>query len=110
MPSRGGDSPPLKENHLLRSSSPSCQAVYGVLDDGLPTDSTVGPFDHVSRTPTTVLNCKEEIVISGISGRYPDCDNITEFWEKLVSGVEFASIDERRWPVGESLSLFEYKY
>ena len=44
---------------------------------------------------------QDDIVISGISGRYPDCDNINEFWEKLVSGVEFGTIDDRRWPVGE---------
>ncbi|KAI1279514.1 Fatty acid synthase [Halotydeus destructor] len=43
---------------------------------------------------------KMEIVISGISGRYPDCDSIAEFWEKLVSGVELSSVDDRRWPVG----------
>jgi len=42
----------------------------------------------------------EEIVISGISGRYPDCDSITEFWEKLVQGIELSSIDDRRWPLG----------
>jgi len=101
MPSRGGDSPPLQENHLLRASPPACQAVYGVSDDGLPSDSTVGPFDRTSCIPRPVLHRKEEVVISGISGRYPDCNNITEFWEKLVSGVEFGSIDERRWPVGK---------
>ena len=49
---------------------------------------------------------QDDIVISGISGRYPDCDNINEFWDKLVSGVEFGTIDDRRWPVGEYLLSF----
>lgn len=44
----------------------------------------------------------EDIVISGISGRYPECNDITEFWDKLMSGVELISCDDRRWPVGES--------
>jgi acyl transferase domain-containing protein len=47
------------------------------------------------------LEGPEDIVITGISGRYPDCDSIVEFWQKLVSGIEFGSIDDRRWPVGE---------
>ena len=55
--------------------------------------------------PTKLMRLNEgnddDIVIAGISGRYPDCDNINEFWDKLVSGVEFGTIDDRRWPVGE---------
>lgn len=43
----------------------------------------------------------KNIVISGIAGRYPESDNIGEFWDKLVNGVELNSIDGRRWPVGE---------
>ena len=48
-----------------------------------------------------MLAMDEEIVISGISGRFPSCANIDEFWEKLLSGVELISSDDRRWPVGE---------
>lgn len=45
----------------------------------------------------------EDIVISGISGRYPECESLQEFWDKLSSGIELISSDERRWPIGESL-------
>ena len=45
---------------------------------------------------------KEDIVISGISGRYPESSNIDEFWQKLTSGVELISCDDRRWPVGKN--------
>lgn len=62
------------------------------------------------KTPQTIptkmetpLEGSEDIVITGISGRYPDCDSIVEFWEKLVAGMEFGSVDDRRWPIGESL-------
>ena len=44
---------------------------------------------------------RDAIVISGISGRYPESLNVHEFWEKLLSGRELSSIDDRRWPVGE---------
>ena len=43
----------------------------------------------------------DPIVISGISGRYPESMNMEEFWNKLISGKELSSIDDRRWPVGE---------
>ena len=42
-----------------------------------------------------------DIVICGIGGRYPECADVQEFWDKLLAGVEFATIDDRRWPVGE---------
>lgn len=50
----------------------------------------------------------EGIVISGISGRYPESDNLEEFWDKLIQGVELISCDDRRWPVGESKLNFFY--
>lgn len=49
---------------------------------------------------TLPLTDVEDVVISGISGRYPNCSNIQEFWDKLCQGVELSSIDNRRWPVG----------
>lgn len=55
---------------------------------------------HASPLPQPKV-WNEDIVISGISGRYPECSNLTEFWTKLTSGVELISCDGRRWPVGE---------
>ncbi|RWS04829.1 fatty acid synthase-like protein, partial [Dinothrombium tinctorium] len=43
---------------------------------------------------------EDDIVISGISGRFPNSDNIEEFWSNLISGNELYSSDDRRWPVG----------
>lgn len=45
----------------------------------------------------------DDIVISGISGRYPECESLQEFWDKLSAGVELISSDDRRWPIGKSL-------
>ncbi|RWS06022.1 fatty acid synthase-like protein, partial [Dinothrombium tinctorium] len=42
----------------------------------------------------------EEIVISGISGRFPEANNVEEFWHKLITGQELYSCNDRRWPVG----------
>jgi hypothetical protein len=42
-----------------------------------------------------------DIVISGISGRYPESMNMQEFWDNLLSGQELSSEDDRRYPVGK---------
>lgn len=43
----------------------------------------------------------DEIVISGISGRFPESNSIAEFKENLFSGVDMVNDDPRRWPAGE---------
>ncbi|KAH9507034.1 hypothetical protein DERF_011738 [Dermatophagoides farinae] len=48
---------------------------------------------------------KEDIVISGISGRFPEADNMDEFAQKLFSGEDMVTRDDRRWPVEINDSL-----
>lgn len=45
------------------------------------------------------MDSKYEVVISGMSGRFPDCDNVPEFAEKLNNGTSFMSLKDSRWPV-----------
>ncbi|XP_030762884.1 fatty acid synthase-like [Sitophilus oryzae] len=42
----------------------------------------------------------EEIVISGIAGRYPECDSFNEFKEALFSGKDLITEDNRRFEPG----------
>ncbi|CAN9508637.1 unnamed protein product [Ophioblennius macclurei] len=42
----------------------------------------------------------EDIVIAGISGRLPESDNLQEFWENLINGVDMVTEDDRRWKPG----------
>ncbi|XP_046403851.1 fatty acid synthase-like [Ischnura elegans] len=42
----------------------------------------------------------DEVVISGISARLPESENVSEFAEKLFEGVDLITDDERRWPAG----------
>jgi len=44
---------------------------------------------------------EERVVISGIAGRYPECNNIQEFWDNLMNSIPMYSSDARRWPIGE---------
>ncbi|KAM8836140.1 fatty acid synthase [Spinachia spinachia] len=42
----------------------------------------------------------DEIVIAGISGRLPESNNLEEFWENLISGIDMVTEDNRRWTPG----------
>lgn len=42
----------------------------------------------------------EDIVVAGISGRFPESNNIEEFWENLINGVDMVTEDDRRWKPG----------
>lgn len=37
------------------------------------------------------------LAISGISGRFPDSDNVNEYWENLLSGTDMVTSDNMRW-------------
>lgn len=42
----------------------------------------------------------DDVVISGISGRLPESNNIEEFKQQLFDHVDLVTDDERRWPSG----------
>ncbi|KAF3854077.1 hypothetical protein F7725_014765 [Dissostichus mawsoni] len=42
----------------------------------------------------------DDIVIAGISGRLPESNNLEEFWENLINGVDMVTEDDRRWTPG----------
>jgi len=42
-----------------------------------------------------------EVVISGISGRFPESDNIAEFRKHLINGDDMVTEDDRRWKPGQ---------
>ena len=43
---------------------------------------------------------KEDVVISGIGGRYPESDNVDELAENLYGHVDMITEDDRRWTPG----------
>lgn len=42
----------------------------------------------------------EDIVITGLSGRFPESNSVEEFKQQLFDGVDLVTDDERRWPAG----------
>ncbi|XP_071649697.1 fatty acid synthase-like isoform X2 [Temnothorax longispinosus] len=47
--------------------------------------------------PNFSVDAEEEIVISGIAGRFPNSDNLKEFQENLFNKVDLGSSDHGRW-------------
>ncbi|XP_045766807.1 fatty acid synthase [Maniola jurtina] len=54
--------------------------------------------------PSAVVNGgragDDDIVLSGLSGRLPECDSIEEFAQQLFDGVDLVTADDRRWTPG----------
>lgn len=46
---------------------------------------------------------KEEIVISGIGGIFPECDNVDELKELLFNKTNGVTVNSRRWKPGIGL-------
>ncbi|NXL79375.1 FAS synthase, partial [Leptocoma aspasia] len=42
----------------------------------------------------------EDVVIAGIAGRLPESENLQEFWDNLINGVDMVTEDDRRWKPG----------
>ncbi len=49
---------------------------------------------------SAILKEGEDVVISGVSGRFPEADSINEFAENLFNKVDMITADDRRWPTG----------
>lgn len=47
----------------------------------------------------------DDVVITGLSGRFPESSNVEEFAEQLFAGVDLITDDERRWPSGIAKKL-----
>jgi len=49
----------------------------------------------------------DDIVISGISGRFPNCETFDQFKEKLFDGTDILAKEQSRWPDGKLLFIKE---
>ena len=56
---------------------------------------------HVNGNGVHHFTNDDDIVISGLSGRLPESNNIEEFKDQLFAGVDLITDDERRWPSGK---------
>ena len=50
-----------------------------------------------------VLKETNEVVISGLSGRFPESNDVAEFRQHLINGDDMVTADGRRWEPGAIL-------
>jgi len=50
--------------------------------------------------PCTNIDSGDEIVISGIAGRFPDSNNMNHLQENLFNKVDLLRTDHCRWKMG----------
>lgn len=50
-----------------------------------------------------------DVVISGMSGRFPESENIYKFKENLYKKVDMVTKENKRWDVGECF-YYDYYY
>jgi hypothetical protein len=58
-----------------------------------------------SKRIASFLKEGEDIVISGISGRFPESDSVDEFAQNLYNKVDMITQDDRRWPTGKKFTI-----
>uniref|UniRef100_H2Z2A8 Fatty acid synthase n=1 Tax=Ciona savignyi TaxID=51511 RepID=H2Z2A8_CIOSA len=49
---------------------------------------------------STITTMEDSVVITGVSGRFPESENVAEFWENLLNKVDMVTEDGRRWKPG----------
>lgn len=55
------------------------------------------------------MNTDDEIVITGMSGKFPECENINEFMEALFDNVDLVTENDRRFKAGNFLKKKHYR-
>lgn len=66
---------------------------------------SVSRIAPVANEIPTMTTSAKEFVISGLSGRFPESDNVAEFREHLVNGDDMVTDDGRRWEPGEIIYI-----
>jgi len=51
----------------------------------------------MERLINSYIDAEEEIVISGIAGRFPNSNNLKELEENLLNKMDLGSSDHERW-------------
>lgn len=59
--------------------------------------------------PCINIDSGEEIVISGIAGRFPDSNNMNQLQKNLLNKVDLLKADHCRWKIG-NYNLWSYIY
>jgi len=62
-----------------------------------------GVFEMLSKQAKLFTESDDDVVISGISGRFPNSNNLHDFAANLYNKIDMVDDDERRWKHTNSL-------
>ncbi|OQR66937.1 fatty acid synthase-like [Tropilaelaps mercedesae] len=67
----------------------------------MPSKESAMVLNGTGASPTMPeWDLKDDVVLSGIAGYFPQSDGLEEFQQKLYAGVDMVTNDETRWPRG----------
>lgn len=73
-----------------------------ILDDPIPpADFPMELLDELELVPPVVERRTCDLVISGVSCRLPESENMEEFEQHLLNGEDMVTEDDRRWQPGK---------
>lgn len=98
----------VDHHHLRQGQKPAQRAVTagsprgsrGSLFASTPQQRTAPARPGVRDWPTPSRMERDEVVISGVGGHFPECDNLDQFREALFSGVDVITDNAERWKPG----------
>jgi acyl transferase domain-containing protein/acyl carrier protein len=79
------------------------ESILSTVNTNVPTREI--PVAVLPPASLPVASTNKDIAIIGMSGRFPDADNVMEFWENLKAGKDSVrEVPERKWSVKEHFS------
>ena len=63
-----------------------------------------------AETGSQTKSLGDSVVVSGISCRLPESDNMQEFRDNLMNGVDMVTEDDRRWKPGKLSFLVLFRH
>lgn len=55
------------------------------------------------------MESENDVVLTGIGGRLPECNNVDEFMEALINGVDLITETNKRFPPGKYYKLRSFQ-
>jgi acyl transferase domain-containing protein len=59
------------------------------------------PVSNNARLQPTLSSPDEDVVISGLAGYFPECENVYQLRDNLFNKVDMVTVDNRRWKFGQ---------
>ncbi len=94
----------LFDHHTVDAISDHVLELIGDAGSEEQSDSATATVDATTEAPAKMMS-RDDIAIIGMSCRFPGADNVQQFWQNLLDGVDsVGEIPEGRWDVDQFFS------